>query len=64
MTHTLSLERMAALYAVAQRHNLAIIEDDAYYWIQLAPVDAPSKALPRTQAQAQAQPRPHTHAQT
>ena len=42
MTQTLSTERMKALYAVAQKHNLAIVEDDAYFWIQMPGLDVPS----------------------
>ncbi|KAJ1987551.1 hypothetical protein GGI04_006127, partial [Coemansia thaxteri] len=32
---TMSLARRKAIYAVAQKHNLAIIEDDPYYFLQL-----------------------------
>ncbi|KAJ1722548.1 hypothetical protein LPJ53_003045 [Coemansia erecta] len=32
---TMSLVRRKAIYAVAQKHNLAIIEDDPYYFLQL-----------------------------
>ncbi|KAJ1732139.1 hypothetical protein LPJ61_002189 [Coemansia biformis] len=34
---TMSLARRKAIYAVAQKHNLAIIEDDPYYFLQLGP---------------------------
>ncbi|KAJ2455646.1 hypothetical protein GGF42_003398 [Coemansia sp. RSA 2424] len=37
---TMSLARRKAIYAVAQRRNLAIIEDDPYYFLQLPPVVA------------------------
>lgn len=30
----MSEERKRALYRVCQRHDLVIIEDDAYYWLQ------------------------------
>ncbi|KAJ2795369.1 hypothetical protein H4R21_005135, partial [Coemansia helicoidea] len=33
---TMSLARRRAIYAVAQEHNLAIIEDDPYYFLQYA----------------------------
>ncbi|KAJ2720163.1 hypothetical protein GGI07_004766 [Coemansia sp. Benny D115] len=32
---TMSLSRRRAIYAVAQKHNLVIIEDDPYYFLQL-----------------------------
>ncbi|KAJ1731167.1 hypothetical protein LPJ61_002668 [Coemansia biformis] len=32
---TMTLERKRAIYAVAQKHNLVIIEDDPYYYLQL-----------------------------
>ncbi|KAJ2692435.1 hypothetical protein GGH99_001735 [Coemansia sp. RSA 1285] len=34
---TMSLERRQKIYAVACKHNLAIIEDDPYYFLQFAP---------------------------
>ncbi|KAJ2896749.1 hypothetical protein IWW38_001928 [Coemansia aciculifera] len=34
---TMSLARRKAIYAVAQKRNLAIIEDDPYYFLQLPP---------------------------
>ncbi|KAJ2746314.1 hypothetical protein GGI20_001436 [Coemansia sp. BCRC 34301] len=37
---TMSLARRKAIYSVAQRRNLAIIEDDPYYFLQLPPVAA------------------------
>ncbi|KAJ2714096.1 hypothetical protein H4R19_001910 [Coemansia spiralis] len=40
---TMSLERRQAIYATAQTHNLAIIEDDPYYFLQFA---APSLPAP------------------
>jgi len=49
-TQTLSEERMRALYTVAQKHNLTIIEDDAYYWIQMPGLDTPSKRPGRRRA--------------
>ncbi|TBU50218.1 pyridoxal phosphate-dependent transferase [Dichomitus squalens] len=38
---TLSLERRKQIYAIAQRYDLIIIEDDPYYFLQY---DAPSRA--------------------
>ncbi|KAJ1766332.1 hypothetical protein GGH19_003302 [Coemansia sp. RSA 1807] len=35
---TMSLARRKALYAVAQKHDLVIIEDDPYYFLQLGPM--------------------------
>ncbi|PIA12934.1 PLP-dependent transferase, partial [Coemansia reversa NRRL 1564] len=35
---TMSLARRNAIYTVAQKHNLAIIEDDPYYFLQLGPL--------------------------
>ncbi|KAJ2763622.1 hypothetical protein IWQ56_004788, partial [Coemansia nantahalensis] len=32
---TMSLERKRAIYAVAQKHDLVLIEDDPYYYLQL-----------------------------
>ncbi|KAJ2716792.1 hypothetical protein H4R19_000439 [Coemansia spiralis] len=32
---TMSLERKRAIYAVAQKHNLVLIEDDPYYYLQI-----------------------------
>ncbi|KAJ1801124.1 hypothetical protein LPJ59_000549 [Coemansia sp. RSA 2399] len=34
---TMSLERRQRIYAIACKHNLAIIEDDPYYFLQFAP---------------------------
>ncbi|KAI9500481.1 pyridoxal phosphate-dependent transferase, partial [Coemansia spiralis] len=34
---TMSFERRQKIYSVARKHNLAIIEDDPYYFLQLAP---------------------------
>ncbi|KAJ1941677.1 hypothetical protein FBU59_003435 [Linderina macrospora] len=33
---TMSAERKQAIYAVAQKHNLVLIEDDPYYYLQFA----------------------------
>ncbi|KAJ2160271.1 hypothetical protein GGF46_002383 [Coemansia sp. RSA 552] len=46
---TMSLERRQEIYAVAQRHNLVIIEDDPYYFLQLGPL--PEDPGSRTLAQ-------------
>ncbi|KAJ1743471.1 hypothetical protein LPJ78_001378 [Coemansia sp. RSA 989] len=35
---TMSLERRKAIYAAAQKHNLVIIEDDPYYFLQYGPM--------------------------
>ncbi|KAJ2454053.1 hypothetical protein EV183_001776 [Coemansia sp. RSA 2336] len=35
---TMSLERRKAIYATAQKHNLVIIEDDPYYFLQYGPM--------------------------
>ncbi|KAI8323304.1 PLP-dependent transferase [Martensiomyces pterosporus] len=37
---TMSLARRKSIYAVAQKHNLAIIEDDPYYFLQFPPLRA------------------------
>ncbi|KAJ2387127.1 hypothetical protein GGI23_006346, partial [Coemansia sp. RSA 2559] len=34
---TMSLARRRGIYAVAQKHNLVIVEDDPYYYLQLGP---------------------------
>ncbi|KAJ2810213.1 hypothetical protein H4S07_002795 [Coemansia furcata] len=39
---TMSLARRKAIYTVAQKHNLAIIEDDPYYFLQLPSVSSSS----------------------
>ena len=31
----LSVERKRQLYAVCQKHDMIIIEDDAYFWLQV-----------------------------
>ncbi|KAJ2666993.1 hypothetical protein IW148_000412 [Coemansia sp. RSA 1199] len=38
---TMSIGRKRAIYAVAQKHNLVIIEDDPYYYLQFEPYVAP-----------------------
>ncbi|KAF9875175.1 aromatic amino acid aminotransferase [Colletotrichum karsti] len=40
---TQSLERRKAIYRVAQKHDLIILEDDPYYFIQMDPYVPPSK---------------------
>lgn len=42
------LSRMQAVYAVAQRYGLVIVEDDAYYWLQFpsGEDDVPGLNLP------------------
>ncbi|KAJ2783362.1 hypothetical protein H4R18_001729 [Coemansia javaensis] len=37
---TMDLARKRAIYAVAQRHNLVLIEDDPYYYLQFGPYRA------------------------
>ncbi|KAJ2779267.1 hypothetical protein H4R18_004108 [Coemansia javaensis] len=37
---TMSLARRKAVYAVAQKHDLVIIEDDPYYFLQIGPAAA------------------------
>lgn len=37
----MSQERMAEVYSLAQKWDLVIIEDDAYYWLQYA--DGPDR---------------------
>jgi kynurenine/2-aminoadipate aminotransferase len=34
---TLSVERKEKIYQVCQKHDIAIMEDDAYYWLQFYP---------------------------
>ncbi|KAJ1960797.1 hypothetical protein GGI12_003606 [Dipsacomyces acuminosporus] len=34
---TMSVERKREIYAVAQKHNVVIIEDDPYYYLQFSP---------------------------
>ncbi|KAJ1665090.1 hypothetical protein EV178_003529 [Coemansia sp. RSA 1646] len=34
---TMSLARRREIYAIAQKHNLIIVEDDPYYYLQLGP---------------------------
>ncbi|KAJ2825225.1 hypothetical protein IWW50_002949 [Coemansia erecta] len=43
---TMSLARRKAIYAVAQKHDLVIIEDDPYHFLQLGPHEPPSTPLP------------------
>ncbi|KAJ2355935.1 hypothetical protein GGF43_002385 [Coemansia sp. RSA 2618] len=40
---TMSLRRKRAIYAVAQKHNLVLIEDDPYYYLQFGPYKPPSE---------------------
>ncbi|KAJ2143373.1 hypothetical protein GGH19_004185 [Coemansia sp. RSA 1807] len=40
---TMSIARKRAIYAVAQKHNLVIIEDDPYYYLQFEPYTADSE---------------------
>jgi kynurenine/2-aminoadipate aminotransferase len=39
---SLSLERKKSIYAIAQKHNLVIIEDDPYYYLQFSATRTPS----------------------
>jgi kynurenine/2-aminoadipate aminotransferase len=39
---SLSLDRRRALYAVARRHDLLLIEDDPYYYLSYTPARTPS----------------------
>ena len=39
---TQSLERRKAIYAVAEKHDLYIIEDEPYYFLQMEPYESPS----------------------
>ncbi|KAJ2038689.1 hypothetical protein H4S03_002179 [Coemansia sp. S3946] len=52
---TMSLARRKAIYAVAQKRNLAIIEDDPYYFLQLPPVPLPSHSPRGAERSDQAQ---------
>ncbi|KAJ1865144.1 hypothetical protein LPJ73_000098 [Coemansia sp. RSA 2703] len=45
---TMSLVRRKSIYAVAQKHNLAIIEDDPYYFLQLPEFVAPAPSTAAT----------------
>ncbi|KAH0547894.1 hypothetical protein GP486_008366, partial [Trichoglossum hirsutum] len=48
---TQGLERRQALYRVAQKHDLYILEDEPYYFLQMQPYtsdDVPPAPLPRT----------------
>ncbi|PNS21837.1 Aromatic amino acid aminotransferase [Sphaceloma murrayae] len=50
---TMSLSRRRALYAVAQKHDLFILEDEPYYFLQMQPYtgpDAPDVPLPASHA--------------
>ncbi|KAJ2388257.1 hypothetical protein H4S02_002964, partial [Coemansia sp. RSA 2611] len=42
---TMTLARRKAIYSVAQKRNLAIIEDDPYYFLQLPSAPLPSHSL-------------------
>lgn len=47
---TQSLERRRAVYAVAQKHDIIIVEDEPYYFLQMQPYtgpDAPAPPLPK-----------------
>jgi kynurenine/2-aminoadipate aminotransferase len=39
---TLTVERKRAIYDIARRHNILILEDDPYYWMQFSPERTPS----------------------
>jgi len=39
---SLSRERRAQIYAIARRHDIIILEDDAYYFVQFGATKAPS----------------------
>ena len=44
---TQSVERRRAIYAVAQKHDLYILEDEPYYFLQMAPYDpSPTSSTP------------------
>ncbi|PSK42561.1 Aromatic amino acid aminotransferase [Elsinoe australis] len=50
---TMSLSRRKALYAIAQKHDLLILEDEPYYFLQMQPYtgpNAPDAPLPATHA--------------
>jgi aromatic amino acid aminotransferase I len=38
---SLTLERKKTIYAIAQKHNLLILEDDPYYYLQVYRCGAP-----------------------
>jgi aromatic amino acid aminotransferase I len=38
----MTLKRVQAVYAVAQKHDLVIVEDDPYYWLVLSPYNGPA----------------------
>ncbi|KAF2858755.1 PLP-dependent transferase [Piedraia hortae CBS 480.64] len=44
---TQTLERRKAVYAVAQKHDLFIVEDEPYYFLQMQPVGQ-ENAIPKT----------------
>ncbi|KAJ1665171.1 hypothetical protein IW140_003556 [Coemansia sp. RSA 1813] len=47
---TMSLERRQRIYAIACKHNLAIIEDDPYYFLQFAPFSTSGSLEDSTEA--------------
>ncbi|KAI7825858.1 pyridoxal phosphate-dependent transferase [Kickxella alabastrina] len=44
---TMSLERKRAVYAVAQKHDLVLIEDDPYYYLQFGAYEEPAEGVDR-----------------
>ncbi|KAI5210419.1 putative aromatic aminotransferase Aro8 [Aureobasidium subglaciale] len=46
---TQSLERRKAIYAVAEKHDLFLLEDDAYYYLQMDPYNGHTKYNPPQQ---------------
>ena len=42
---TMSLQRRRELYTIAQKHDVFILEDDPYYFLQMDPYDAADAAL-------------------
>lgn len=39
---TLTLERAEAVYRVAQKHDIIIVEDDPYFWLVMDPYTGPA----------------------
>ena len=59
---TQGLERRRELYAVAQKHDLFIIEDDPYYYLQMDPYRPTPAAPPAGHPATVAAPNPPHHA--
>ena len=48
---TLSLERRKKIFAICQKYDVVIIEDDPYYFLQMPDYGAQLPLIPKTQSE-------------